>query len=703
MPSPDLSQGWSDVGSQVDAIKDYNATSQAEKTLRSRAANSTSQAAAKISKSLNSIADKQKRFQRDAPTSMDQLLNLFGKTNGQGPESFKYLRKKFLEASVKIEPEIKNIISKNALKALGCSQQQTFKGFSKSQYDQIGSMQQLPVQQGIYLPVQSLDFFGNLKNSPETPFGKAYYEYPDPSTNQRFKPYGGIIPYPMNKELYLRMEPTNVNRSYKQEYGQVYKGSSGQDLFDIQYTKTNEFGVSGDYYRLILLDKEDNTTSGTTSGNTVGATLNKVGPFLNDYFSTINMVEPADIGMQILNLLNGAVNIQAKLGPAELENQSSFFLIAQRILGLCFDSRKQIDVSGISKVAELDGVDDEFFRFTESDLRDINTTVNNVQNGVMEFVDCNNVKVPVDYETLTQELGAFRAEQSGLTSEQKVAGLEKIIDSISQNPSWSLYLPINFDASVSINTNFLKKIPLAVAAAALSPKTLLPIFTMLSVLETSAKNEINQAITSANTLVASGNTIGGQVNNVINNGVDFLNKFRTFNITVISEIGAIYLKALFDILKKDIINLLSIIIQDITKNQITQRYAIILRLVQLALTIAQLVKDYRECKSLLDDIQALLRLINGLPIKRPRIPSFLMPFTEFLPGSDPSRASVNTLQFLQKLGVPTGTLPDGTPNIMNLFDKAGKQGIAKEDAENGVSDAEVWSPAGVLSVFNKKR
>ena len=60
----------------------------------------------------------EKRFERDAPTSMDELLNLFGKTNGQGPESFRYLRKKFLEASVKIEPEIKNIVSKNALKAL---------------------------------------------------------------------------------------------------------------------------------------------------------------------------------------------------------------------------------------------------------------------------------------------------------------------------------------------------------------------------------------------------------------------------------------------------------------------------------------------------------------------------------------------------------------------------------------------------------
>ena len=225
---------------------------------------------------------------------------------------------------------------------------------------------------------------------------------------------------------------------------------------------------------------------------------------------------------------------------------------------------------------------------------------------------------------------------------------------------------------------------------------------MLSVLETSAKNTYNQAITSANTQISSGNTIGNQANNIINNGADFLNKFRTFNIDVISEIGAIYLKALFEILKKDIINLLSIVIQDITKNQITKRYAMILRLVQLALTIAQLISDYRNCKSLLDDILALLRLINGLPIKRLKLPSFLMPFTEFLPGTDPSRASVNTIQFLQKIGIPTGTMPDGSPNLMNLYDKMAKKGTDKEEAENGVSDAEVWTPAGVLPVFNKK-
>ena len=148
----------------------------------------------------------------------------------------------------------------------------------------------------------------------------------------------------------------------------------------------------------------------------------------------------------------------------------------------------------------------------------------------MEFEDCDNVKLPVDYESLTQELGTFRNELSGQTTEQQVAAMERIIDSISQNPDWNLYIPANFNVNVAINQNVLKQIPMAVAAGVLTQKTLLPIFTMLSVLETSAKNTYNQAITSANTQVSSGNTIGNQANNVINNGVDFLNKFRTFKI-----------------------------------------------------------------------------------------------------------------------------------------------------------------------------
>ncbi len=33
MPAPDLAQGYKEAGSQIDAIKDYNQTSQAEKSI----------------------------------------------------------------------------------------------------------------------------------------------------------------------------------------------------------------------------------------------------------------------------------------------------------------------------------------------------------------------------------------------------------------------------------------------------------------------------------------------------------------------------------------------------------------------------------------------------------------------------------------------------------------------------------------------
>lgn len=704
MQSSDLTQGFKDAASQISSIKDYNDTSKSEEKITTSAGNSFSEKTANISSQLNKISDKQKRFERNVPTSMDQLLNLFGVVNGQGPESLKYLRKKLLETSVKIKPDVEKILFDETIKALGCSQEQTYKGISKTELQKLDSLQNLPVQQGIYIPVSSIDFFGNLKNSPESPVGKTYYEKPQPSVDPKFKPFGGKISFPMNKEINMRMNGDNTTRSFNKEYGKNYQGISLQDLFDFEYTKTNEFGVTGDYLRVILIDREDE------NGNT-GVTINKVGQFVGDYFRTIDVVSPVSIIGQVVNLVSGAVNIKAELGQSEIENQSKFYLIVQRILGLCFDSRREIDVSGISKIAELDGVDEAFFEFTEIDLRNIDTRTSNIQSGVMEFEDCDNVKVPVDTDVLINDIINFKDAEDTLSPEQKVTQMESIIDAISQNPDWNLYFPNNFNASMSINKNILKQLPIAVASSILTPKVLLPLFTMLSVLQTSAKNNLNSAITSvntniasANTTIVSANTLTNQTNNIVNNGVDFLKKFRTFNIQVISKIGEIFLRTLFDLLKRDIINLLSIIIRDIKKSSILKKYTIILRFVQIAIIVAQAIKDYRKCKSLLDDILQLLRLINGVPRKRGRIPSALLALSEFLPGTDPNRSAINTIQFLQKVGVPTGALPDGSPNFMNFFNKAVHKGADKEQAENGVSDAEVWIPTiGRIPVFNKPR
>ena len=143
------------------------------------------------------------------------------------------------------------------------------------------------------------------------------------------------------------------------------------------------------------------------------------------------MIDSVDIGAQIVNLLSGAISTQAQVGFGDLQNQSKFFLLVSRILGLCFDDRREIDVSGVSKVAELDGVDDNFFELNEIDLRNIELEISNVQNGIMEFEDCDNIKLPVDSGSLVSQLIDFRDVQQEETVEEQVKNLEQIIDSLS--------------------------------------------------------------------------------------------------------------------------------------------------------------------------------------------------------------------------------------------------------------------------------
>jgi len=698
----DLNQSYESAKSQINSIKSYKDISAATKQLKSSAGNSFAQSTASLNSSLDKVSSQQKRYLRDQPTSFDQLLELINIISGSGLSSTKYLKRKLLETAVKIEPKVKEIISEEALKALGCSQEQTFKGYDKSNLN-INPLTTLPVGEGIYVPVQSLDLTSILKSPVDSKLGKISYESDDPTVDSGvFRPYSGPLPFPMNKEMNLRMENSNLTRSYYQEYGKYYQGISGLDLFDFVYTPTNQYGVNQDCYRVALIDKPANTL--TISGTTPGEKINKVGEFLNDYYSTIKLIDSVNIAETLINTISGAISIKANLSAQEVEQGTKFSLILQRILGLCFDNRREIDVSGVAKVAELDGVDDTFFEFTEVDLRNIDIRISNIQNGVMEFEDCDNVKLPVDYETLVDELIKYRDISNTLTLNEQVDAISGILDTLYQNPEWQAFLPTNFNLEVAVNKQILKQIPLAVASAVISPKVLFPIFTLLQVLEGQAKNTYNQAVTSTNTFIQSGNTSLGGVNNIINNSTDFLKVFKSFNIQVISKIGAIFLQTLYEILKKDIINLISSVIADITKSALLKKYAIILRLVNILLILSQLVDDYRRCKSLIANILLLLKTIFGRA--NGSIPLPLLLFTDFLPGTSPERASINTLELLQGVGIPTGTLPDGSPNLMAIYNLMTNKGADKEESENGKIEAAVFVPpltGGLLKVTGKKR
>lgn len=686
--SVDVSSAAKQANENLAAINTYAQTSKNQKKLRKQAGNSKQPAAENVSTQLDKISKQQKRFQRNVPTSMGQMLDLIGLTSGSSGNTNNYIRNIILQTAVKCEPEIKNIIKEASLKGLGCTSEQKYQGVSASALE-LTPLDLLPSGSTITIPVQNLDLIslasGMLKQDINRPIGSIFYEQDTPNVDDNvYKPYAGKKPFPMNKQLNLLL--SQPNQSFHQYYSKFYQGDTGQYLMDIQYQRTNEFGVFGDFYKVALIDR-----SGEQIPSQLSTTGNTVGEFLSDYFDTIKLFDTQNLATQILQFLFRFVSSQASLGSGEISQSSKFYLIAQRILGLCFDSRREIDVSGVSKVAELDGIDDSFFELTEIDLRNIDLEISNVQNGVIELVDCNNVKLPINSANITAQLVDLGARLSGLTTDQQVTAIENIIDSVTENPNWKLYTNNNLNVNDKILRNLIENIALAVASAALSPKALLPIMVMANVVEKTAVNNYNTAVGSANTQIQSATTINSQVNNIVTDATSFLKKFKKFSIEVISKIGAIFIRTLFELLKKDILGLLGAIIEDISNSERKKKYRKILRLVgiatQLAGEIIKGLEDYRKCKSLLDNINNIINIINGLPRPRSKIPVILAILSDFLPGESPERATINGIKYMQELGIPTGPLPDGSSNIILQAFFAAQKGDKDEQADNGVSDS----------------
>jgi hypothetical protein len=133
----------------------------------------------------------------------------------------------------------------------------------------------------------------------------------------------------------------------------------------------------------------------------------------------------------------------------------------------------------------------------------------------------------------------------------------------------------------------------------------------------------------------------------------------------------------------------------------------ILKLIQLLILIAQFITDWRKCKSVIDE---LLQLLNIATVGwGGEVPLPLLYASQLLDGYSESRAFLGTIEEMQKLGIPTGPMPDGSPNLNVLSKFAQLKAQAKEDAENGKVQVAVGplsiTPAGLTvpaSSFGKK-
>jgi len=621
MASVDASFDYSKIKSRVESTKNYGELKDQYNKASDKVGESMEKAKDKVAESLQGFADKTKRYQKQLKNQLEQLLDIANVSGGKGSGSPKYIKRLLLRTIHNVEPRIRDIVF-SCLHQINCDETKT--------YSTTGP---------IYIKVQSIDLFGRLKLNPNELPGKLLFEK-DPINP-------GTFPISTNK--ILKSLTDNTNTSYNSLFSSgLYTGKSGQPLFNITYEEATPAGATGPWFRIDLEPR--------ASG------INNVAEFMADYYSTIKMTEKVDIITGIMESLTGAISMKVSAGVGEVTQSTQTDRIILRILGLCFDNRNEIDVSGISKVAPLDGVDDSFFEFTEVDLREIDQRVTNIKNGVIEFEECGTVKVPVDYDQIIDNLDQlFFVEGSEFDNLA-----DQLTNTLASNPQWG----INVDVQPVIDTNFIKLITNGIVGALMSPKVMLPIMIMLK---------------------AQGNDISDKIASF----QDFLKNFKQFAICCISKIGAIFVEELFKLIKADILQLVQSVIKDIVKEKMNKKLTMILKLIALLLIIAQIISDYRKCKSLIDEIFALLNLITtGVGLPGGGIPLPLLFASQMCDGYSESRAFLGTIEEMQGMGVPTGALPDGSPNFDLLSKFSQMRAMANEDAENGKVEIAI----GVLSV-----
>lgn len=634
----DINEGFKSVSNKITTNKKYKKIKEDVDELKKKAGSSFEQSKDKISGQLSNLKDYKKRFQKNGRTQLDRLLELNFLSTGSGSNTKNYLKRIFVKAIQELLPKIQEILNEEIIKSIGCSEDQEF------------------VPQTFYIRVKSIDLLNLLKDDPTSDTGKVLYESSDILYGQ--------YPFPMNKQLYDLIQ--NINQPYSTPAGTSYKGKSGQELFDITYvesyvdSQTNQT-IQGSFFKIDLKNRVNS--------------INKITEFLKDYYTTITILEYKNFFASLFNQLCGAISIERGDGKLELGDFQKVLIIIQRILGLCFDEKKEIDVSGTAKLSELDGIDESFFEFTEMDLRFIDQTVSDIKLGVVEFEECDTVKLPVNSGDILDSINNlnFVPDSNQNNTIDDAANLTNVLTS---NPGW-------FPLEINIDLSFLKEFPKALVMTVLSPKVLLPLFVMLK-------------------------SLGDDVDNKINSFLDFVKNFKSLVINLASKISALFVEILVDLIRKDIKNLIRSIISDIRNEKVRLRLEIIRSLTEVTLSLITLIKDFRKCKSVIDELLSLLKLANksfGNDVPLP-----LLFASELLDGYSSTRSFLNIIDEFEQLGLPTGPMPDGSPNLMLASIKATLDGMDKEEAQNGsyVSAVKPLSvtPIGQtlpLKIYGKKK
>lgn len=607
----DLQNGYKEIKEKISSAKAYNDLKTQYNDLKKSAGDSFDDSKSSVQDSLNNLNKNVDQYKKQLKSQFEHLIDIKRILNGKGGNSIRYIKRMLIKVLAKIEPKIGDILFGEVLKMLGCDQQQSYSAG--------------PQGQVLYIKTKSIDLGRLLTKDPTEKKYKPLYEKQQLSGSQTY-------PYPMNKELYNRIQ--DENNSYQGQYGNVYYGRSGKPLFDIQYTDTNlDTGETGSFYKVTLLERITLTK------------MNNISEFIKDYFKTIKIFDFNSVLSWVLDCMLGVISISGGIGLKKVDDVSKVMAVIQRLLGICFDNRKTIDVSGISKLSEIDEDDNSYYELSDIDLREIEERQNNIKNKVVKFLSCNDVSLPVNSDGIIDELNNITLIED---EDKQIEAAVNLTDTLTNDPDWNGFA-IDGSLKAELDFNFVKNLVKGLAISLFSPKILLPIAIMLKAL-------------------------GKSILDAIESFYDFIRQFARFFKNVISKIMAIFIQTLFNEIKRDIRTLVQQVVLDLAKEKAAKQITLVLKLVQLLITVANFIRDFRECKSVIDEILWLLKIVStgwgnigANPLQSSSdLPLPLLFAAQLLDGYSQTRSFINTISELQKIGIPTGPMPDGSPNLTVL-------------------------------------
>ena len=527
----------------------------------------------------------------------------------------------------------------------------------------------------IEIEVPEIDLLKHLFNDPASDVGK--YMYEQSGLGGSYPP--GQTPYPVNRFLrdLIYNGGTTIGGGGVPNKRTIY-GKSGKPLFDMELVSTPpsipKFHIFP-YYKV-----DGGNPNYQSAPNPAPSSPNPAAQkftfieWLKDYFENTRIIEFQNLIGALLEILTGFMSVRNEsFSIQDMKAMEWFTNFMTNILEACDgDELVGPDTESVSHQEELFD-SDNFFDFTVEQERAMELEVNRKKNNVLTLKSCGSLDIPIDNKLVDDAVDDILSTS---VTDEKMKRFNLLLQQLSRHSAkkagydlglGSITLPVEID----FKENLLKKLPQILMYSVLSPKSVLPI-----VLTGKIMNQNGQLCTSLQL---------------------FAKIFKRVLIRVIKEILKEVLRYILIKVKNAILRMIRQMIKEKLSEQMKKKIRLIRKLLDILLPLINALQNAKNCQEIYNILLGILAA--NMPDIPFGVPPFLLAAAKMRPGTSALGVFERHINKLQALGVHTGDMPDGSPNIGLLADLARFQSREEEVNDNGktetvIMNGQVITPVG---------